>query len=54
MLKTSSLLVAFRDWAGAPIERVKVADPVEKAEVLGPHRRARDYWIAPVEKANAD
>ncbi len=44
----------FRDWTGERIERVKVADPLKKAEVLEPHRRAQDYWNTLVEKANAD
>ncbi|MBI3862476.1 MAG: CehA/McbA family metallohydrolase [Planctomycetia bacterium] len=44
----------FRDWTDERIGRVKVADPLQKAEVLEPHYRARDYWSALVEKANAD
>jgi len=44
----------FRDWTDERIERVKIADLLKKAEVLEPHRRARDYWDTLVEKANAD
>lgn len=44
----------FRDWTEERIERVKVADPLKKADVLEPHRRARDYWGTLVEKANAE
>ena len=44
----------FRDWTEERIERLKVSDPIKKAEVLELHLRARDYWAALVDKANAN
>jgi hypothetical protein len=44
----------FLDWTDERIKRVKVADNVQREEVLEPHRRAREYWVALVGMANAD
>jgi hypothetical protein len=44
----------FLNWTDERMGRIKVSDPVNREEVLEPHRRARDYWADLVERANAE
>jgi hypothetical protein len=44
----------FSDWVYERAGRVKLDDPAQKAEVLEPHRAARDFWQKKVAEANAD
>ncbi|MCA9211731.1 MAG: CehA/McbA family metallohydrolase [Planctomycetales bacterium] len=43
----------FLDWVDERIDRVKknVADPLQQAEVLEPHERAREFWTERVQNA---
>lgn len=44
----------FLDWVVERAKRIKLDDEKQRAEVLAPHREARDYWQKMVERANAD
>jgi len=44
----------FVDWVYERARRIKLADPGQQAEVLAPHRVARDFWEAKVAAANAE
>ena len=44
----------FLDWVYERARQIKLADPEQQKEVLGWHRRARDYWKDLLSKANAE
>ena len=44
----------FNDWVEERARRLKLDDPAKRAEVIEFHRRARDYWKAILDRANAD
>jgi hypothetical protein len=44
----------FLDWVRERVQRVKLADPVEREEVLSHHRAAEIIWREKVAQANAE
>jgi len=44
----------FLDWIDERIQRIELADPDQKAEVLSHHERAREFWLELLEQANSD
>jgi hypothetical protein len=44
----------FLDWVLERAGRIKLADEMQRAEVLEYHRQARDFWKKRVEAANAE
>jgi hypothetical protein len=44
----------FLDWVDERAARIKVDDDKERAEVLAPHRAAREFWQRLVDTANAE
>lgn len=44
----------FYDWVYERAGRLKLDDAQQKAEVLAPHRQARDFWKNKIDKANAE
>ena len=44
----------FLDWVRERAARVKLADPVERAEVLKYHTMAEEFWQKKVDQANAE
>jgi hypothetical protein len=44
----------FLDWVMERARRIKLESPEEREQVLAPHQKARDFWQAKVERANAE
>jgi hypothetical protein len=44
----------FLDWVYERARQIQIADPQQRREVLEYHRKARDFWKAIVDKANAE
>ncbi len=44
----------FLDWVYERARQIKIADPRQRGEVMEYHRKARDFWKAILEKANAE
>ena len=44
----------FLDWVRERAQRVKLDDPLQRAEVLEHHDRAEKFWLTRVSQANAE
>jgi hypothetical protein len=44
----------FLDWVEERMGQLDLADPEKQEQVLGYHRRARDFWQQKLQQANAD
>lgn len=44
----------FYDWTFERAKQLKLADPLQRAEVIDLHRDARDFWQGKLDKANAE
>lgn len=44
----------FLDWVYERARQIKLDDPEQRREVLGDHKKARDFWEEMVKKANAE